>query len=65
MVCAAIPLTIRYFALRYDGGLIEDSPQRHIFSLNPKSEYRNPKQIRITKIQMTETLDKSFREFTF
>ena len=32
---------------------------------NPKSEYRNPKQIRITKIQMTETSDNSFREVTF
>ncbi len=42
------------------GGLIEDSPQRHISSVNPKSEYRNPKQIRITKIQMTKTLDKPY-----
>jgi hypothetical protein len=39
------------------GSLSEDLPQRHIFSVNPKSEYRNPKQIRITKIQMTETTD--------
>jgi hypothetical protein len=30
----------------------------HRASLNPKSEYRNPKQIRITKIPMIQTLDK-------
>jgi len=47
------------------GGLIGDLPQWHRSDLNPKSEYRNPKQIRITKIQMTETPDKSFREVTF
>ena len=32
---------------------------------NPKSEYRNPKQFRILKIQMTKTRDKSFGEFRF
>jgi len=39
------------------GGLIEDSPQSQKSDVNPKSEYRNPKQIRITKIRMTETTD--------
>jgi hypothetical protein len=39
---------------------IKDSPQRNRARLNPKSEYRNPKQIRISKNRMTETLYKSF-----
>jgi hypothetical protein len=35
-------------------------PQKPQSWINPKSEYRNPKQIRISKIRMTETTDISF-----